>query len=163
MAGDALNNRSSKLLMQNLLLAILVIIWLPAAESSFFGALPSVHALRCDDNVFAFLKSKKEDEDVAPSEEGELDTVRVRIWRQLAGGKELSLTQLSNAVGERKLGNLRSHLTHVEKQAKTIRNKSDEWRMRRGLSPVGSESGAPRQMKLKFRKGKKNEMFVRIV
>ena len=152
--------------MQNLrsLLAILVIIWLPAAESSF-GALPSVHApLRCDDNVFAFLKSKKEDEDVAPSEEeGELDTVRVRIWRQLADGKELSLTQLSNAVGERKLGNLRSHLTHVEKQAKTIRNKSDEWRMRRGLSPVGSEAGAPRQMKLKFRKGKKNEMFVRIV
>ena len=55
--------------MQNLhsLLAVLGIIWLPAAESSF-GALPSVQVapLRCDDNVFAFLKSKKEDEDVAP-------------------------------------------------------------------------------------------------
>ena len=149
--------------MQNLrsLLAVLGIIWLPSAEPSF--GLPLHAPLRCDGTVFAFLKSKKEDEDVAPSEEGELDTVRVRIWRQLADGKELSLTQLSNAVGERKLGNLRSHLTHVEKQAKTIRNKSDEWRMRRGLSPVGSESGAPRQMKLKFRKGKKNEMFVRIV
>ena len=148
--------------MQNLLLAILVFNWLPAAESSFGTSLPSLHALRCDDNVFAFLKSKREDEDVAPSEE-DFDTVRVRIWRQLADGKELSLTQLSSAVGERNLGNLRSHLTHVEKQAKTIRNKSDEWRMRRGLSPVGSESGAPRQMKLKFRKGKKNEMFVKIV
>lgn len=90
----------------------------------------------------------------------QLDTVRVRIWRQLADGKELSLTQLSNAVGERRLGELRSHLTHVEKQAKTIRNKSDDWRTRRGLSPV---AGAPRKMKLKFRKGKKNETFVRIV
>jgi len=152
--------------MQNLrsLLAVCCIIWLPSAEPSFGTSLPSLHApLRCDGTVFAFLKSKKEDEDVAPSEEGELDTVRVRIWRQLADGKELSLTQLSNAVGERKLGNLRSHLTHVEKQAKTIRNKSDEWRVRRGLSPVGSEAGAPRQMKLRFRKGKKNEMFVRIV
>lgn len=155
----------NKLVMQNLrsLLAVLGIIWLPSAKPSFGTSLPLHAPLRSDGTVFAFLKSKKEDEDVAPSEEGELDTVRVRIWRLLADGKELSLTQLSNAVGERKLGNLRSHLTHVEKQAKTIRNKSDEWRMRRGLSPVGSESGAPRQMKLKFRKGKKNEMFVRIV
>ena len=151
--------------MQNLrsLLAVLGMIWLPSAEPSFGTSLPLHAPLRCDGTVFAFLKSKEEDEDVAPPEEGELDTVRVRIWRQLADGKELSLTQLSNAVGERKLGNLRSHLTHVEKQAKTIRNKSDEWRMRRGLSPVGSEAGAPRQMNLRFRKGKKNEMFVRIV
>lgn len=155
----------NKLVMQNLrsLLAVLGIIWLPSAKPSFGTSLPLHAPLRSDGTVFAFLKSKKEDEDVAPSEEGELDTVRVRIWRQLADGKELSLAQLSNAVGERKLGNLRSHLTHVEKQAKTIRNKSDEWRMRRGLSPVGSEAGSPRQMKLKFRKGKKNEMFVRIV
>jgi hypothetical protein len=154
--------------MQNLRCSLLGIILLPSAEPSFGTSLPFLHApLRCDDTVFAFLKSKKEDEDVAPSGKDsyseELDTVRVRIWRQLADGKELSLTQLSNAVGERKLGNLRSHLTHVEKQAKTIRNKSDEWRVRRGLSPVGSEAGAPRQMKLRFRKGKKNEMFVRIV
>ncbi|KAL7499270.1 hypothetical protein ACHAWT_006891 [Skeletonema menzelii] len=93
----------------------------------------------------------------------QLDTIRVRIWRQLADGKELSLSELSNAVGERRLGELRSHLTHVEKQAKTIRNKSNEWRVRRGLSPaVGNtgKAGAPRKMKLKFRKGKRNETFV---
>ena len=106
----------------------------------------------------------KEGEDSDSDEQ--LDTVRVRIWRQLADGKELSLSQLSNAVGERRLGELRSHLTHVEKQAKTIRNKSDDWRTRRGLSPVAGingKAGAPRKMKLKFRKGKKNETFVKIV
>lgn len=108
--------------------------------------------------------SNQSDDTVQDSDSDEqLDTIRVRIWRQLADGKELSLSQLSNAVGERRLGELRSHLTHVEKQAKTIRNKSDEWRTRRGLSPVAGKAGAPRKMKLKFRKGKKNETFVRIV
>lgn len=107
---------------------------------------------------------KERDSDSDSNEQ--LDTIRVRIWRQLADGKELSLSELSNAVGERRLGELRSHLTHVEKQAKTIRNKSDEWRIRRGLSPVVDNHGkaiAPRKMKLKFRKGKRNETFVRIV
>ncbi len=129
-------------------------------------------ARRCDEDISVLLKSNQSD-DTTLTQEGEdldsdeqLDTIRVRIWRQLADGKELSLSQLSNAVGERRLGELRSHLTHVEKQAKTIRNKSDEWRIRRGLSPVVGNNGkadAPRKMKLKFRKGKKNETFVRIV
>jgi hypothetical protein len=66
------------------------------------------------------------------SEEENEDTVRVRIWRALASGEELSLKQLGIIVGERK--DLKSHLAHVEKQAKTLKNKSNEWRERRGLS-----------------------------
>ena len=31
---------------------------------------------------------------------------------------------------------MRSHLIHVERQAKTIQNKSNEWRVRRGLLPL---------------------------
>lgn len=128
-------------------------------------------ARRRDDDISVLLKSSNQNDDtITPTQEGEdsdsneqLDTIRVRIWRQLADGKELSLSQLSNAVGERRLGELRSHLTHVEKQAKTIRNKSHEWRIRRGLSPVVGTNDAPRKLKLKFRKGKKRETFVRIV
>ncbi|KAK1747897.1 hypothetical protein QTG54_001860 [Skeletonema marinoi] len=130
-------------------------------------------ARRCDGDASVLLKSEQNDDNTPTPKEGEasdsdeqLDTIRVRIWRQLADGKELSLSQLSNAVGERRLGELRSHLTHVEKQAKTIRNKSDDWRTRRGLSSgVGNngKAGALRKMKLKFRKGRKNETFVRIV
>jgi hypothetical protein len=129
-------------------------------------------ARRRDEDISVLLKSNQNN-NATPSQEGEdsesceqFDTIRVRIWRQLADGKELSLSQLSNAVGERRLGELRSHLSHVEKQAKTICNKSDEWRIRRGLSPaVGNhgKTGASPKMKLKFRKGKKNETFVKMV
>lgn len=126
-----------------------------------------------DVNAGVSLKSKQNDDtsptlkdEEEPDSNEQLDTIRVRIWRELADGKELSLSQLANAVGERRLGDLRSHLAHVEKQAKTIRNKSDDWRIRRGLSPIVGENGktgARRKMKLKFRKGKKNETFVRMV
>jgi len=90
------------------------------------------------------------------------DTIRVRIWRALADGEELSLSKLSNAVGERRRGELRSHLAHVERQAKTLRNKSDEWRIRRGLPPA-SKGVTSKRVRLKIRKGTKNEMFVRLV
>ena len=146
---------------------------LPPAHSRTCLFLNQPPPLRRDDDVTsAFLQydalSQEEGEEEGREKDSasgsdELDTVRVRIWRELANGKELSLIQLSNAVGERRLGELRSHLTHVEKQAKTIRNKSDEWRMRRGLPPVGNIAGAPSKMKLKFRKGNKNEILVRIV
>lgn len=86
------------------------------------------------------------------------DTVRVRIWRALASGEELSLSELSKAVGERRLGELRSHLTHVEKQAKTLKKKSEEWRKRRGLPPKDNKKS---KMRLKMRKGKK-EVYVRL-
>ena len=71
------------------------------------------------------------------SEEESEETVRVRIWRALASGDELSLKQLGSIVGERK--DLKSHLSHVEKQAKTLKNKSNEWRERRGLSITASQ------------------------
>ena len=93
---------------------------------------------------------------------GAEDTIRVRIWRALADGKEFSLSKLSNAVGERRRGELRSHLAHVERQAKTLRNKSDEWRLRRGLPPA-SKGATSKRVRLKIRKGAKNEMFVRLV
>ena len=63
------------------------------------------------------------------------DTIRVRIWRALASGEELSMKDLGAAVGERRQGELRAHLKHVEKQAQTLRNKSIRWRERRGLDP----------------------------
>ncbi|KAL7523300.1 hypothetical protein ACHAXR_000116, partial [Thalassiosira sp. AJA248-18] len=77
------------------------------------------------------------DEAETNNAEPEKDTIRVRIWRALASGDELSMTQLCKQVGERNRGDLRSHLKHVERQAKTIRNKSSEWRERRGLLPMG--------------------------
>ncbi|KAL9191241.1 hypothetical protein ACHAXT_000947 [Thalassiosira profunda] len=100
--------------------------------------------------------------------EHEKDTIRVRLWRALASGNELSLTQLSKRVGEKR-GDVKAHLTHVERQAKTLGNKSDVWRARRGLQPVakredGSGSGGgPKKLRLKTRRGAKNEVFFRLV
>mmetsp|Transcript_8397 Transcript_8397/g.15261 ORF Transcript_8397/g.15261 Transcript_8397/m.15261 type:complete len:187 (-) Transcript_8397:442-1002(-) len=102
------------------------------------------------------------------ADDPEKDTIRVRIWRALAFGDELSMTQLSKQVGVRR-GDLRSHLTHVERQAKTIGNKKNEWRVRRGLSSLaelgdgGSVGGGPKKLRLKMRKGAKNEVFIRLV
>ena len=108
-------------------------------------------------------KSDKEEE------EGVEDTIRIRIWRALASGDELSLSQLGQAVGERRLGELRSHLGHVEKQAKTLRNKSDHWKVRRGLLPdTQSNDNDPSpfafkaKVRLKTRKGKKNEILIKL-
>mmetsp|Transcript_29313 Transcript_29313/g.62234 ORF Transcript_29313/g.62234 Transcript_29313/m.62234 type:complete len:171 (+) Transcript_29313:128-640(+) len=97
------------------------------------------------------------------------DTIRVRIWRALASGDEITMTELSNRVGERNRGNLRSHLVHVERQAKTIGNKSSEWRERRGLPPLaktgesGGPGGGPKRLRLKMRRGAKNEVFIRLL
>jgi hypothetical protein len=92
-----------------------------------------------------------------------METIRVRIWRALADGEELSLTQLSKIVGEGRLGELRSHLTHVERQAKTLGNKSNEWRLRRGLVPIEDDFSVQRKrLRIKMRKGKKNELFIRL-
>lgn len=102
-------------------------------------------------------------------EEGAEDTIRIRIWKALASGDELSLSQLGQAVGERRFGELRSHLGHVERQAKTLRNKSDDWKVRRGLlSDTQSNASDPcpfafrAKVRLKTRKGKKNEILVKL-
>ena len=99
-----------------------------------------------------------EDEPNSNNTQPEFNTIRVRIWRVLSSGDEISITQLSKQLGESK-GDVRSHLKHVERQAKTIRNKSDEWRARRGLS----SSGVPKKVQLKKRRGAKNEVFIRLV
>lgn len=94
------------------------------------------------------------------------DTVRVRIWRSLAtnNGQELTLQQLGVMVGERNLGDLRSHLTHVERQAKTFRNKSDEWKKRRGLVLHDSDGklNVIQKVKIKRWKGDRGIIFIRL-
>jgi hypothetical protein len=113
------------------------------------------------------------DDDDDGEEVGGQDTIRVRIWQALADGTELSLSQLGSRVGERRFGDLKSHLTHVEKQAKTLSNKSDEWRARRGLLLLNnnntncttqpSSSKRNNKLRLKWRRGKKaNEIYVRL-
>lgn len=105
--------------------------------------------------------------DGGDDDETERDTIRVRIWRALASGDELSMTELSRRVGVRRGGDLKSHLRHVERQARTLRNKKDEWRARRGLAPRDDDGGGlgrgPRKLQLKTRRGGKNETFVRLV
>lgn len=103
------------------------------------------------ENHSVFLTSETNDQS-----DLEVDTVRVRIWRALSMKKEMSLRQLGSAVGERNMGDLKSHLLHVEKQAKTIGNKSDEWKIRRGLCPK------VRKVKLTSRRGDKGSMYIKM-
>lgn len=158
-------------------------VFLPVRAFSLQSTLPhnlvNVPDRRGQPNPFCPSKSKRANRADANQDEHkhdtdhadhEKDTIRVRIWRALACGDELSMTQLSKKVGERNRGNLRSHLVHVERQAKTIRNKSIEWRARRGLpSPAemgggrGVGAGGPKKLRLKTRRGAKNEVFIRLV
>ena len=49
---------------------------------------------------------------------------------------------------------------------KTIQNKSNEWRVRRGLLPLDIDtkvSGGVKKLKIKRRRGTKNEEFIRLV
>ena len=105
----------------------------------------------------------QENDSVSDDDDGDdeknTDTIRVRIWRALAPGDELSLKQLGSIVGERQLGDLKHHLTHVEKQAKTLRNKSNEWRERRGLVRYDRKI---QKLSLITRRGKKNTVYVRL-
>jgi hypothetical protein len=99
-------------------------------------------------------------------ESKENDTIRVRIWKALVAtkGQEVSLKKLGAMVGERNIGDLRSHLTHVERQAKTFGNKSDEWKQRRGLMvDSGDGTTSPTQkVKLKSRRGDRGLTFIRL-
>ncbi|MGK3740261.1 MAG: hypothetical protein ACI8RD_006243 [Bacillariaceae sp.] len=91
------------------------------------------------------------------------DTVRVRIWRALASssGEEITLKQLGGMVGERRLGELKSHLQHVTKQAKTIKNKNVKWRERRGLS-MYYDTKRIDKLRIRIRRGKNNDVHVRL-
>jgi len=108
-----------------------------------------------NDNDF-FIKTEVPSID---SNDEEQDTVRVRIWRALAPGKELSLKHLGALVGERQKGDLKAHLQHVEKQAKTLKNKNADWRKRRGL-PI--DNVKKNKLRIKKRRGDKNEVYVRL-
>lgn len=121
-----------------------------------FQTVPTVNT-KCQ-TMPIFLASDGND-DILPSE-GEDDTTRVRIWRVLASGEEHSLKQLGAAVGERGLGDLKVHLQHVEKQAKTLKNKNEKWRERRGLPTTNVK--AVNKLRIKLRRGNKNEVFIRL-
>jgi len=89
------------------------------------------------------------------AEEGAPETIRVRIWQALASGEELSLQELSKAVGVNSFGDLRSHLRHVERQASTLGNKSEAWRRRRGLP----EALRTNRLRLQKRHAKKSVFY----
>ena len=110
--------------------------------------------------MLAKRSSESEDQTNTKEEDVELDTIRVRIWRALASGEEISLKQLGAMVGERSLGDLKAHLVHVEKQAKTLKNKNAEWKKRRGLSEMNAKS--INKIRIKTRRGERNEIFVRL-
>jgi hypothetical protein len=103
------------------------------------------------------------EESIVEHEEDDTDTVRVRIWRALASssGEEITLKQLGGMVGERRLGELKSHLQHVTKQAKTLKNKSIKWRDRRGLSTYYDTKRIDK-LRIRIRRGKNNDVHVRL-
>lgn len=121
------------------------------------------------DGIFDFSDDAGDKQGVVEDD----DTIRVRIWRALASGQELSLKQLGKVVGERK--DLRSHLVHVEKQAKTLKNKNIEWFQRRGLisqsttsSEDEEEDGMPsnirriKKLRIVKRRSNKGETYIRL-
>jgi len=117
-----------------------------------------------DDSSLSNPQDEVEDADAEETD----DTIRVRIWRALASGEELSLAKLSTIVGERR-SDVRHHLGHVEKQAKTISSKSAAWLIRRGLSPDNNSNNNInnnnfQKLRIQQRRGggKRNEIFVRL-
>ena len=96
-------------------------------------------SIRSETSCFFSKKHEQQKKDHGnqdgPKDEEERDTIRVRIWKALSSsyGEELSMRQLGSIVGERRIGDIKSHLVHVEKQAKTIGNKSQEWKQRRDI------------------------------
>lgn len=104
------------------------------------------------------IRSEKSNNPTEPQ-----DTIRVRIWKALsqAQSKEMSLQQLGAIVGERKIGDLKSHLVHVEKQAKTFGNKSKDWKERRGVLEFFENTGSKgKQIKICYRKGEKGLTYI---
>jgi hypothetical protein len=63
-------------------------------------------------------------------------------------------------VGERRQEGLKAHLQHVEKQAKTLKNKNAEWRKRRGLPTANVKR--INKLRIKTRLGNKNEVYIRL-
>ncbi len=128
--------------------------------------IQQIHCLRA--------QTQEEEIEVGNENDDDNDTIRVRIWRALSSGEEMTLQQLGKAVGERnmKMGDLKHHLSHVEKQAKTLKNKSLQWRKRRGLFDSDTDTTAMNttrfnnrkvdKLRLIQRRGKKNIVYVKL-
>ena len=114
--------------------------------ASAFSSIGSVPRPR----VLSFASIRHDDEE--PD-----DTVRVRLWKALADGTERSLTELSVTLNETR-SNIRFHLTHVEKQAKTLSSKSTEWRLRRSVP----NSSMKLTLTKRIGRGKRHEVFYKI-
>mmetsp|Transcript_3636 Transcript_3636/g.4127 ORF Transcript_3636/g.4127 Transcript_3636/m.4127 type:complete len:165 (-) Transcript_3636:172-666(-) len=125
--------------------------------------IPNRHILFSSTLLLAADDHIDNDNPLAPNasrQEEERDTIRVRIWKALASGKELSLKQLGAVVGEGQQGDLRAHLVHVEKQAKTLKNKNVDWRKRRGLPTTNVKK--TNKLRIKIRKEGKNDVYIRL-
>ena len=59
-------------------------------------------------------------------------TPRVKLWRALCEGEAHSLGSLAQSAGL-SAKEVRHHLEHVAKQARTLKNKSADWRSRREI------------------------------
>jgi hypothetical protein len=118
-----------------------------------------------------YAKCQEDEEQDQQQEPQDTILIRVRIWQALANGQEYSLSQLSLQLsGGITKSELRHHLSHVKKQAKTFGNKSREWRTRRGVESDGNDDNQPssslkKQIRLEERQGqvgKRREIFVRL-
>ena len=67
-------------------------------------------------------------------------TSRIRLWRALASGDAHTIGTLAQAAGISS-GEARHHLEHVMKQARTLKNKSTEWRAMRAIPMDWDPSG----------------------
>mmetsp|Transcript_1782 Transcript_1782/g.3148 ORF Transcript_1782/g.3148 Transcript_1782/m.3148 type:complete len:191 (+) Transcript_1782:26-598(+) len=59
-------------------------------------------------------------------------TSRIRLWRMLTSGEYHTLSSLAQGTSL-SIQEVRHHLEHVIKQARSLKNKSPEWRARRSI------------------------------
>jgi hypothetical protein len=135
----------------------------PLIENGFRFQWPIFATTDADECNGIFDSAEEAIVDYDEEEDHDTDTVRVRIWRALASssGEEITLKQLGGMVGERRLGELKSHLQHVTKQAKNLRNKNIKWRDRRGLSTYYDTKRIDK-LRIRIRRGKNNDVHVRL-
>lgn len=108
------------------------------------------------------LKPTNEPKDITEQQGEKLeDTIRIKIWKALVLSSEdyISLKQLGSMIGERRISEIRSHLNHVEKQAKTLQNKSKEWKQRRNLN----ETTRKVKISKEFRGKNNKELYIKLI
>jgi len=141
-----------------LLAAVHVCLWLHSSVASFVTC--RLVSPRTREHLLLSTIPSNNDQYKGQDDGEQEDTVRVRIWRALVAqkGREMSLAQLSSTLGERR-SDVRHHLSHVEKQCKTLQSKSEAWRLRRGL-PADNTN----KLRITTRRGggKRNELFIKL-